>query len=77
VQTDPWGLNNLLFNAAADYITFKGTVSTPPKQIAVMPSYLQKAWEENGRKYYPYKMKGELDFFYNVSSAVYDVNHEV
>ena len=76
-QTDSWGTSNLLFNDDADYITFEGTVSTAPDQIAIMPGYLQKEWEENGRKYYTYKMEGELDFFYNISSAVYDVHREV
>lgn len=77
VQTDPWGLSNLLFNDDADYITFEGVVSTAPNQIAVMPGYLQREWEKNGRKYYHYKMEGELDFFYNISSAEYDVHREV
>ena len=77
VQTDEWGLNNLLFNDDADYVTFEGTVSTAPNQIAIMPGYLQKEWEENGRKYFTYKMNGELDFFYNISSAEYAVHKEV
>ncbi|WP_282121792.1 ABC transporter permease/M1 family aminopeptidase [Algibacter mikhailovii] len=76
-QNDVWGLSNLLFNNDADYVTFEGTVSTAPDQIAIMPGYLQKAWEENGRKYYTYKMEGELDFFYNISSANYNVHKEV
>ncbi|OUR95590.1 peptidase M1 [Flavobacteriales bacterium 34_180_T64] len=76
-QSDSWGTSNLLFNDDADYITFEGTVSTALDQIAIMPGYLQKEWEENGRKYYSYKMEGELDFFYNISSAVYDVHREV
>ncbi|WP_394750376.1 ABC transporter permease/M1 family aminopeptidase [Spongiimicrobium salis] len=75
-QKDAWGLNNLLFNDDGDYITFEGTVSTAPDQIAIMPGYLQKEWEENGRKYYTYKMEGELDYFYNISSARYDVHRE-
>lgn len=76
-QTDTWGVNNLLFNDDADYITFEGTVSTAPNQTAIMPGYLQKEWEENGRKYYTYKMEGELDFFYNISSAKYAVHSEL
>lgn len=76
-QTDEWGLNNLLFNDDANYITFEGTVSTAVNQIAIMPGYLQKEWEENGRKYYTYKMEGELDFFYNISSAAYEIHREV
>jgi ABC-2 type transport system permease protein len=77
VQTDNWGTNNLLFNDDADYITFEGTVSTAPDQIAIMPGKLQKEWVENSRKYYTYKMSGELDFFYNISSARYAVHREV
>lgn len=77
VQTDAWGTSNLLFNDDADYITFEGIVSTAPNQIAIMPGNLQKEWEENGRKYYQYKMRGELDFFYNISSAEYAVHREV
>lgn len=75
-QKDKWGLENLLFNDDGDYITFEGTVSTAPDQIAIMPGYLQKEWEENGRKYFTYKMEGELDYFYNISSARYDVHRE-
>jgi ABC-2 type transport system permease protein len=72
-QDDEWGVNNFLFTDDADYITFEGTVSTAPDQIAIMPGYLQKEWEENGRKYYHYKMEGKLDYFYNISSARYGV----
>lgn len=75
-QNDKWGLRNLLFNDDADYVTFEGTVSTAPDQIAIMPGYLQKEWEENGRKYYHYKMEGEMDYFFNVSSARYDIYKE-
>lgn len=77
VQTDAWGTSNLLFNDDADYVTFEGTVSTAANQIAIMPGTLQKEWEENGRKYYHYKMTGELVFFYNISSAAYAVHREV
>lgn len=76
-QDDPWGTSNLLFNDDADYITFEGTVNTAPDQIAVMPGYLQKEWEENGRRYFTYKMEGELDFFYNISSARYNIHKDV
>ena len=75
-QDDEWGLSNLLFNDDADYVTFEGTVSTAPDQIAIMPGYLQKEWEKDGRKYYQYKMEGEMDYFFNVSSARYDVYKE-
>lgn len=76
-QTDAWGLSNLLFNDDADYINFEGTVSTTLDQIAIMPGYLQKQWKANGRNYFTYKMNDELDFFYNISSANYNVHREV
>ena len=72
-QTDPWGLSNLLFNDDADYVTFEAVLSTEPDQIAVAPGYIQKEWEENGRKYYHYKMDNAMDLFYNISSARYAV----
>ena len=77
IQTDAWGVSNLLFNDDADYVTFEGTVSTSADQIAVMPGYLQKEWKENGRNYFKYKMNDELIFFYNISSAAYKVHREV
>ncbi len=76
-QTDPWGTSNFLFNDDADLITFEGTVSTAPDQIAIMPGYLQKQWKANGRNNFSYKMNDELDFFYNISSARYAVEREV
>jgi hypothetical protein len=72
-QDDSWGLGNLLFNDDADYITYEAVVSTAPDQIAVSPGYLQKEWEENGRKYFHYKMDGEMDMFFTVVSARYAV----
>ncbi|WP_010517574.1 ABC transporter permease/M1 family aminopeptidase [Croceivirga radicis] len=75
-RDDKWGVSNLLFNDDADYISFEGTVSTAPNQIAVLPGYLQKEWTENGRRYFTYKMEGEMDFFYNISSAAYAVHKD-
>ena len=70
-------MSNLLFNDDGDLISFEGTVSTAPDQIAIMPGYLQKKWKANGRMYYTYKMNDKLDFFYNISSAKYAVHKEV
>ncbi|GAA4452309.1 M1 family aminopeptidase [Nibrella saemangeumensis] len=75
-HTDPWGLNNFLFTQDADWITFEGTVSTAPDQIAILPGYRQREWTENGRKYYAYKMEGPMDLFMNVSSARYALKRD-
>ncbi len=80
-QTDPFGLDNLLFNDDGDLVSFEGIVSTEPDQIAILPGYLQKSWVKNGpdgqpRKYYSYKQDGLMDLFFNVSSARYAVTKE-
>ncbi len=76
-QTDPFGLSNLLFNDDSDYITFEATLSTEPDQIAIAPGYLQREWEEQGRRYFHYQMEGEMDNFFNFSSARYDVTRDL
>jgi ABC-2 type transport system permease protein len=75
--TDAWGRSNFLFTQAGDWITFEGTVSTAPDQVAIMPGYLQKEWAANGRKYYQYKMDAPIAYFMNVSSARYAVKRDV
>jgi hypothetical protein len=75
-QDDPWGLSHLLFNDDADYVTFEAIVSTELDQIAVAPGYLQREWEEGDRKYYHYKMDGEMDLFFNMSSARYSIQQD-
>ncbi|MGA0559583.1 ABC transporter permease/M1 family aminopeptidase [Larkinella sp. VNQ87] len=75
--TDTWGRSNFLFTQDGDWITFEGTVSTAPDQLAIMPGYLQKEWTANGRKYYHYKMDAPIAYFMNVSSARYAVQRDV
>ncbi|GAB3261301.1 M1 family aminopeptidase [Larkinella harenae] len=75
-HTDAWGLNNFLFTQDGDWITFEGTISTAPDQIAILPGYLQKEWAANGRKYYHYKMDAPMAYFMNASSARYAVKRD-
>lgn len=75
-QRDLEGLHTLLFNDDADYVTFEAIVSTVPDQLAIAPGYLQREWEENGRKYYHYKMDSKMDMFYNFVSADYAVHED-
>ena len=65
-----------LFGDDADRIRFAMTIGTSPDQIAVAPGYLQKEWEENGRKYYSYKMDAPMVNFYSVLSARYEVQRD-
>ena len=57
----------------ADWIDFEAIVSTDPDQIAMVPGNLVEEWEENGRRYFHYRMKRPMLHFYNVISAKYEV----
>lgn len=61
----------------SDWIDFEATLSTAPDQIAIAPGYLTKEWEEDGRKYYHYKMDSKMLNFYSFLSASYEVKREV
>ncbi|MEQ8238598.1 MAG: hypothetical protein RIA69_05255, partial [Cyclobacteriaceae bacterium] len=70
---DPYGRNTLLFSDEADLIQFEATVSTIPSQIAIAPGYLQKEWEEDGRRYFHYIQDIPIQAFFSVLSAEYEV----
>ncbi|RMG72649.1 MAG: hypothetical protein D6722_05105 [Bacteroidetes bacterium] len=71
--TDTLARMNTLFAHDADWVDFEATVSTAPNQIAVTPGYLQREWEENGRRYFHYKMDAPMAKFFNIVSADYEV----
>ncbi len=71
-RDDPRGLAQDFFGDDARGIQFEIVISTDPDQIAVAPGYLQKEWEENGRKYFHYKMDQTMANFYNIISANYE-----
>ncbi|TDQ14595.1 peptidase M1-like protein [Algoriphagus boseongensis] len=70
---DPKGERTLLFADDADFIQFEAVVSTIPSQIAVAPGYLQKEWEENGRRYFHYIQDTPIQSFFTFVSAEYEV----
>jgi hypothetical protein len=61
----------------ADWLTFETTVSTSADQIAIAPGYLQREWQENGRRFFHYKMDAPIMNFYAFLSARYEVAEEV
>jgi ABC-2 type transport system permease protein len=65
-------MNNYISNDA-DWIEFETTISTSPDQIAIAPGYLQDEWEENGRRYFHYKMDSTMVNFYSFISAEFEV----
>lgn len=60
----------------SDWIDFEATLSTSLDQIAIAPGYLIKEWEEEGRKYFHYKMDAKMLNFYSFLSAEYEVMKE-
>ncbi|GMQ27996.1 ABC transporter permease/M1 family aminopeptidase [Algoriphagus confluentis] len=72
-HSDPYGQSTLLFADDADLIQFEAVVSTIPSQIAVAPGYLQREWEENGRRYFHYIQDTPIQAFFTFVSADYEV----
>lgn len=62
-----------LISRDADWIDFEATVSTSPDQVAIVPGYLQKEWEKDGRRYFNYKMDAKMLKFFSIVSARYQV----
>ncbi len=65
-----WSRNGL---GNADRIDFETIVSTSVEQIAIAPGYLQREWEEGGRRYFHYKMDAPIWNFFSYLSADYQV----
>lgn len=65
------------FGRGEDFIQFEMTVSTAPDQIAIAPGYLQKEWQDNGRRYFHYKMDKPMFNFYSFLSARLAVKKEL
>ena len=64
---------NTYLNTGADWIDFEAVVSTAPDQIAIAPGYLQKEYEEGGRRVFEYKMDRPIHNFFSFLSARYQV----
>lgn len=67
---------NTYIGRDADWIKFETVVSTAPDQIAIAPGYLVREWEENGRKYFHYKMDRPMLHFFAYNSGRYEVKKE-
>jgi ABC-2 type transport system permease protein len=72
----PGATDNNYIGGNSDWIDFEATLSTSPDQIAIAPGYLIREWEENGRKYFHYKMDSKMLNFYSFLSGKYDVKKE-
>lgn len=72
-RNNPIGLATNFIRNDAHAIRFDIVIGTTADQIAIAPGYLQKQWEENGRKYFHYKMNQRMIPFFNMVSAKYEV----
>ena len=75
-RTDTASLQNTLLSRDSDWINFSCTISTDPDQIAIAPGYLQKEWEQDGRKYFQYEMDSKMAKFYNLLSGRYELQRD-
>jgi hypothetical protein len=74
---DPTYSKMNLFSPNSDWITFRTTVSTSADQMAIAPGYLQRTWEQNGRRYFEYSMGGtHIQNFYAFLSAKFATRKE-
>ena len=69
---DSDALQNTYISNDGDWIRFETIVSTTSEQTAIAPGYLEKEWEENGRKYFHYKMDSKILNFVAWLSADYE-----
>ena len=76
-QTDPVALKTSLVGDDADRFNFEIVLSTSPEQIGIAPGYLVKEWEEDGRRYFHYKMDKPMLGFFSIVSAQYEVIRDV
>ncbi|MGE0553009.1 MAG: M1 family aminopeptidase [Gemmatimonadales bacterium] len=60
----------------ADWISFRGTVSTAPDQIAIAPGYLVREYEEAGRRVFEYESREPMLAFFSFLSARYAVRRD-
>ena len=64
---------NHQLDSEADWVAFETTVSTSADQIALAPGYLQRTWEQDGRRYFHYKMDRPMLPFFAYLSARWEV----
>lgn len=57
----------------SDWVEVNTTISTSPDQTAIAPGSLIKTWNQNGRKYFTYKLDHKALNFYSFISAKYEI----
>lgn len=67
---------NYLSNNAS-WVDFEAVVSTDSGQMALVPGYLIKQWESEGRSYFHYRMDQPILHFFAFMSGKYRVKKEI
>jgi len=70
---DPAARNANYLTTNGDWVDFETVVSTSAGQVALAPGYLQREWEQDGRRYYHYKSEARLLPFFSWLSADWKV----
>jgi ABC-type transport system involved in multi-copper enzyme maturation permease subunit len=60
----------------SDWVDMETVISTSPDQIAIAPGSLVREWQENGRRYFDYKLDHPALHFCSFISARYEVQRE-
>ncbi len=60
----------------SDWVDVQTIISTSADQLAIAPGSLLREWQENGRRYFEYKLDHESMNFYSFLSARYEVARE-
>ena len=68
--------NSNYLSSEADWIHYETNVSTSPDQIALAPGYLQREWEEGGRRHFHYAMDAPIFDYFAYLSARYAVKRD-
>jgi ABC-type transport system involved in multi-copper enzyme maturation permease subunit len=73
---DERALRNSYLRDDSDWISFETVVSTASGQTAIAPGYLEREWEQEGRRYFHYRMDAPIQNFYSYLSADYSVKKD-
>ncbi|MCX6589268.1 MAG: M1 family aminopeptidase [Acidobacteria bacterium] len=67
---------NTYISNNADWVSVETTIGTAADQIAIAPGSLTREWNENGRRYFHYRVDRDSLNFYSFMSARYAVARE-
>jgi ABC-2 type transport system permease protein len=70
---DPAGRDATYLGRQSDWLDFETVVSTSADQIALAPGYLIREWEQDGRRYFHYRMDAPILGFWAYLSADWEV----